>query len=289
MAIPFSLLTSKRPSPPTSKAAETGEVAAHPVGGMPAWVEPATEPQPVKSPFPMNVPGAVPPPLPVSATDGFGQDLGAAETLVFPPLPATPPHAGSGVSERGRESRGLAALAVHQSGTEAPPINRRPPSQSLPAMNPFPVEVPVPAREALPAPAHWSSANETKTPEAYDGLRQELRGEIEEVKSDLFGAAMGVSALKDRLDGLESQMSQKQAGSAYAQTQPNRQEIESWMSAWLDEHLPDALDRAVTAAQQRALGKLSTQAWFRQPVSFPPADRLHFLAQPPVILTSSPV
>lgn len=286
MAIPFSLLTSNRPSPPTSKAAETGEVAAHSVGGMPVWVEPATEPQPVKSPFPMNVPGAVPPPLPATATDGFGQDLGAAETLIFPPLPATPPHVGSGVSERGRESRGLAALAVHQSGTEAPPINRRPPSQSLPTMSPFPVEVPVSAREALPAPGHWSSANEIKTSEAYEGLRQELRGEIEEVKSDLFGAAMGVSALKDRLDGLESQMSQKQPP---AQEQPSRQDIESWMSAWMDEHLPAALECAVTAAQQRTLGTMSTQAWFRQPVTFPPADRLNFLAQPPVILTSSPV
>lgn len=100
---------------------------------------------------------------------------------------------------------------------------------------------------------------------------------------------MGVSALKDRLDGLESQMTQKQASSTPAQAQPNRQEIESWMSAWMDEHLPTALDRAVTAGQQRALGTLSTQAWFRQPVSFPPADRLNFLAQPPVILTTSPV
>ena len=178
-------------------------------------------------------------------------------------------------------------MAVHQSSVEAPPLNRR---TILPAMNPFPVDVPGAASEARTASGHWAMTNESLSPDAaFNGVRLELKGEIEQVKGDLFGAAMGVSALKDRLDGLESQMTQKQAYPAPTQSPPTREDIESWVAAWLDVHLPPALDRAASASQQNALGALSTQTWFRQPVTFPPADRHTFLAQPPTILASTPV
>jgi hypothetical protein len=110
-------------------------------------------------------------------------------------------------------------------------------------------------------------------------LKQELQAEIEQVKNDLFGAVMGVSALKDRLDGVESQVQQPAAANVF----PSRSELETWMSAWLEAHLGEILERTLSPV----LSKFSTQGLLRLPLS--PAELQSSLSQPPVILTSTPV
>ncbi len=76
-------------------------------------------------------------------------------------------------------------------------------------MNPFPIEVPEPTRDATPASSHWQTTSEMIIPETRKELHRELRREIEQVKGNLLAAAMRVSTLKNRLDGLESQMTQR--------------------------------------------------------------------------------
>ena len=185
-----------------------------------------------------------------------------------------------------KESTGFAAMVVNQSETAAPPLNRRPPS-------PFPV-APVQQSQPLfpsaPVVNHepWhASVDQMEAPQSLEMLKEELQHEIEQVKADLFGAAMGVSALKDRLDGMESAVA---AQAVTAASSPlSREEVQSWVSQWLEQHLPEALERAISQAQQKMTGSLSTQHYFRQPIQTHHIDRHKALIHPPIILASTPL
>ncbi len=180
-------------------------------------------------------------PQPRRAEDDFGHVAGAAASAnAVNPAAASPTSIGTGAGvENGLFAPpqmmpvpfprpitgGLAALAVAQNdgSSPVPPLNRRvaaptpPPSPAMAAnvaMPPQPVQAPMPAPPPnqpvmAPAPAHegWHGGPLVSREMAL--LEQELKAEIDQVKSDLFGAAMGVSALKDRIDGLEGQMTHR--------------------------------------------------------------------------------
>jgi hypothetical protein len=192
-----------------------------------------------------------------------------------------------------REASGLAALAVNQSGAEAPPLNRQTSAKSFPGLNPFPVESKEAPSDFLPPASPFMAVGAEKAPPAIaDNLREELHEEINQVRNDLFGAVMGVSALKDRLDDLETSFLHSAAPAA-APPAPSidRVEIESWISAWLETHLPTALDRALARLEEKTHSStiMSTTTWFRQPVHFQSPDRHTLLTQAPIVIASTPV
>lgn len=117
---------------------------------------------------------------------------------------------------------------------------------------------------------------------AIESLRGEVMNEIEQVKNDLFGAVMGVSALKDRLDGLEQQVTSLPAA-APVMDPPTRAEVEQWTADWLGRQLEPAVEGALVPL----LEKIATKSRLRLP--FTPADAATALSQPPVILTCTPV
>ncbi|MBV6501345.1 MAG: hypothetical protein CJBNEKGG_03855 [Prosthecobacter sp.] len=162
-------------------------------------------------------------------------------------------------------------MVLSQSDIAAPPLNKRLPPTPGAAVSSEP---------ARPVESTSLRPSSTPSPTEVDALKQELQAEIEQVKNDLFGAVMGVSALKDRLDGIESQVQQTGAESS---SFPSRSELETWMSAWLEARLGEALERTLTPV----LNKFSTQGLLRLPL--PPAELHSSLSQPPVILTSTPV
>lgn len=166
-------------------------------------------------------------------------------------------------------------------------MNRKPQPKTFLGLNPFPQENKETPADFLPPASPFMAASEP--PAAKSGLeevREALQEEINQVRNDLFGAVMGVSALKDRLDDLETTTTQNLP----APSPPiDRAEIESWISAWLEAHLPAALDRALFRLEDKTHGTLSTTTWFRQPVHIPSADRHTFLSQPPVVIASAPV
>lgn len=264
MPIAFSFFSSKRAQATDTQPLEATGVEEAAGTEIQASAEPISLP-PAKKPFPTKD-ELRPPPLPDSLP-----------TLILPTSTAEP-RAGILLPEK-REAKGLAALAVNQSGTEAPPLNRRaiPPPFPLNSLLGAPLQTPHETES-------WHGSPPTVSQLSNETLRQELQNEIEQVKSDLFGAAMGVSALKDRIDGVEALAATKQSV-----TGPTQDEVHAWISAWLDANLPQALERALFKMQEQALSTLSSPAFFRQPAPFQSQDRHSLLSQPPVILTSTPL
>lgn len=129
-------------------------------------------------------------------------------------------------------------------------------------------------------------------------VRVEMRQEIEQVRGDLFGAAMGVSALKDRLDGLESQVVAQAMQAAAAEAAPSsnpgpsREEVQGWVHDWLQTHLDDAVQAAVQKflenAAEHVTSTLSSSEFFRMPTRPPAGTPLPPLSQAPQILSSRP-
>lgn len=162
-------------------------------------------------------------------------------------------------------------MVLSQSDISAPPLNKR--------LSPPPLAATAPE----PARSHESSSlppgASAPTTVEVDALKQEFQAEIEQVKNDLFGAVMGVSALKDRLDGIETQVQQTTVEPIF----PSRSELETWMSSWLETHLGEVLERTLGAV----LGKFSTQGLLRTPLT--QTELQASLSQPPVILTSTPL
>jgi len=213
-------------------------------------------------------------------------DLESAATLILTSSEGSSSTPYVTLPEKRESLKGLAALVVNQSAQEAPPLNRqRPPTFPISSVAGQSIAI----QESLLDRPDAQVADQSTFPEA-DTLRDELHHEIEQVKNDLFGAVMGVSALKDRLDGLESQLTQIQsAPDAVSSSSATRAEITNWMSTWLEEHLPAALERALATAQERNLGAMSTTAYFHTTTRLSDTDRQSFLNHPPVILTSTPV
>jgi hypothetical protein len=259
MPLAFSFFSSKNPAAPSSAGPDFA--GAQQVDANAS----ESSKKPPSSPFPVN--------SALSGSDlllsheqqpSHGQNV-IEETFFLsksepPPLPQP---------ERRPSTCGLAALVLSQSDISAPPLNKRlspPPAAALASEPANPVE---------PSSTHPSAA----TPTEVDALKQEFQAEIEQVKNDLFGAVMGVSALKDRLDGIESQVQQTAVEPGY----PSRSELETWVSSWLETHLGEALERTLGPV----LSKFSTQGLLRTPLSH--AELQATLSQPPVILTSTPL
>lgn len=242
----------------------------------------------ISSPFPVNNPS-------VSAFDlsfssgGKGDGVDATSTVILP-TPANPTATSTVLPERRGDPRGLAAMVVRQSETEAPPLNKR---QSFP-LSPFAVtSAPLerPARvEANPLPQLTTSTPTTTSTQDLDleSIRLGLHDEIEQVKNDLFGAVMGVSALKDRLDGLETQLDNVQSSPAAHVSSPGALEIEPIITSWLNDHLPAAIHRMLAEAQEKMLGAPGA-AFFRSSLPLSEAERQSLFSQPPTILNSTPV
>ena len=190
------------------------------------------------------------------------EEVGFPTKSTPPPLPQL---------ERRPSTCGLAAMVLSQSDISAPPLNKRLCPPPITAISPEPVRSP--ESSSLPPSAS------APTTVDVDVLKQEFQAEIEQVKNDLFGAVMGVSALKDRLDGIESQVQQTPVQPSL----PSRSELETWMSSWLETHLGEALERTLGSV----LGKFSSQGLLRTPLSH--AELQATLSQPPVILTSTPL
>lgn len=212
------------------------------------------------SPFPVNAAFSGSHLLPPQEQQPSQEQLLDEETVLLarpepPPLP---------LPERRPSTGGLAAMVLSQSDIAAPPLNKR--LSSIPG---------------TAVTIESSSLCPPSTPPVpdLDALKQELQTEIEQVKNDLFGAVMGVSALKDRLDGIESQVQQSVAEPAL----PSRNDLEIWMTTWLEKRLDEVLERTLAPV----LNKFSTQGLLRLPLS--PAELHSTLSQPPVILTSTPV
>lgn len=124
-------------------------------------------------------------------------------------------------------------------------------------------------------------------------LRHEWTREIDQVKSDLFGAAMGVSALKDRLDTLEVQLQQTVEPSSAPAPQVTKEELIAWMQDWIESNVERIVETAVAKALNRVGGRV--------PVMLPPEDtvalaaalsapyptRHNLFQQPPFIVASS--
>ncbi len=238
------------------------------------------------------------------------EDWQTAATLILPPFPPAPSSVGMAQPEKKAPQKGLAALVVHQSERDAPPLNRRPQTSPFPSSAPEALKEPGfrdvpgasplvaasgPGFESLQPAAGEMPRAPASEPLEQGGLRQDqLQEEIELVKNDLFGAVMGVSALKDRLDGLESQLSQMQGAHPSAEVPavvpaPSRADVESWISSWMETHLSVALERALAASQEQMMASLSTLAFFRAAAPLSAGSRQSFLAQPPVVLTATPV
>lgn len=260
MPLAFSFFSSKNLVPPTAAGPEF--LGAQQVDENP----PATKKAAPSSPFPVNSPFSGSNPLIPQQENSNQEKLGHDETVLLtkpepPPLP--PP-------ERRPSTGGLAAMVLSQSDIAAPPLNKR--LSLIPGTA-------VSSESARSVDSSSLCLPSTLSPTEVEVLKQELQAEIEQVKNDLFGAVMGVSALKDRLDGIESQVQQPAAANAF----PSRSELETWMSAWLEAHLGEILERTLSPV----LSKFSTQGLLRLPLS--PAELQSSLSQPPVILTSTPV
>jgi len=198
---------------------------------------------------------------------------------------------------------GLAAMAVQQSASTllSPPSRRlsgymtpgsaiaaslalaaQPAPASLPEL-PRQTEPPVPS---APATNHYQSIQNLQNRDLAQ-LRMDLEAEIEQVRQDLFGAAMGVSALKDRIDGLESTVEKKPAPvPAFSKA-----EVEHLVRDWLETHLPPKVEQAVQEgldqAVQQTISTLSSSEFFRMPVHTPGLNPATLLSQAPHILSSS--
>ena len=194
---------------------------------------------------------------------------------------------------------GLAAMAVKQSTSEplAPPSRRlssyMAPGSALaaglalaahsPGGMPSPMEGPPPG---APAASHFNAVQSLQSRDLAQ-LRMDLEREIEQVRQDLFGAAMGVSALKDRLDDLETTVGKAPAASAAF----SPAEVEQLVRSWLDAHLPPFVQQAVRGTLDQALeqtvSSLSSTEFFRMPVHTPGLTADLILSQAPQILSSS--
>lgn len=296
MPLAFSFFSSKRATPPQLPSAdEVVQPVAEICESGPAQL-PAT-PFPL-SPFPSKVMSEV---VPKSVSHAFAKGEEADESLPTLILPAgTSPEdiRGGRQPERHAHPNGLAALAMQQSEVAAPPLNRHAQIPSLPMKSGADLSATVPVTDRTVGSGDVSPMPGSVGVLSDETSKEELQAEIEQVKNDLFGAVMGVSALKDRLDGLEGllQEMQTQVGElpkrllpSPPQVQgPDRAEVEAWISEWMQERLPAELDRALASAQKRMLAALSTPAFLRPREPVNASERQTFLDQPPAILTSTP-
>lgn len=112
-----------------------------------------------------------------------------------------------------------------------------------------------------------------------------LQSDVEEMKNDLFGAVMGVSALKDRLDSLETLLLRLENAVNQHLTSPHpapvsQEQVQQWLGEWLDDHLEARLKGSIESHLQ----SLSSPRYFRLGTTTPSHTRTTALTHAPVIL-----
>jgi hypothetical protein len=243
MSNPFSFLSSHSDDPALPAA---GLGALENAAPVPASAEPSAS-TPLFEEAPMTPPGLLQE-IPASAP---------SESLFFRPIPYMAP---LGVSPGSALSGALHGKPPER---QMPPPNRRP-AAAAPVSPAFGGTASAP----VPAPSSWPPGQISSREIAQ--LRLEVREELEQVKNDLFGAATGVSALKDRLDGLEQAVTK--AGKT---AMPRMEELQ----AWVDQRIEQAVTTAVARAFEAAFGGVAAR--------LRSAERPN-LAEAPVVLSSSP-
>ncbi|SKA79691.1 hypothetical protein SAMN02745166_00530 [Prosthecobacter debontii] len=197
---------------------------------------------------------------------------------------------------------GLAALAVQQSTAE--PLAMAPPSRKLGSLTPGPaiaaslalaaqasgpVHPPPQALTSTPSPSTSTPFNHLHGLQSHElaQLRLDLEREIEQVRQDLFGAAMGVSALKDRIDGLESHVAKSPAQDPGLTSGEIERLVKAWLNAHLPSHLKEPVKKTLDQALQETINTLSSSEFFRLPVRCPGFSPDSLLSQAPQVISSS--
>lgn len=209
---------------------------------------------------------------------------------------------------------GLAALAIQQGGggfAPQPPTPRRvpPAAEAAPvpaqAAAPAPMMAPPAAFQHAAPPARPAAPSEIGTPNLQEAailqrlnqLQEAIQAEIDLVKADVFGAAMGVSAMNDRIDDLEQRVGALPKILAAQATPPpatpslSREEVLALIQEVLQARFPELVEAAVQRvlqASQEQTGSLSSREYFRMPAWQPSASPTSLFAQPPLILSTSP-
>ncbi|HYF34938.1 MAG TPA: hypothetical protein VD994_06565 [Prosthecobacter sp.] len=259
MSKPFSFFSLSRPDGtdlPAAGLASAAEAAVPPPVLEPSPSTPLFEAAQLSPTEPSELPSALGP---------------ASGSLFHRPIPYMAP--------LGSTPGSVLSGALHGSppAREVPSPNQRPsaapaaPSSILPTQAPSPWNKP----NASPAPgASWSPGQVSSREIAQ--LRLDVREELEQVKNDLFGAATGVSALKDRLDGLEHQMAKAPIASGVS-----LEDLQTWINGRIEQAVQAAVERTLEAV----LGSGVEAA--RAALRAQPQDRPS-LSQAPVVLSSSP-
>lgn len=211
---------------------------------------------------------------------------------------------------------GLAALAIQQGGgglAPQPPAPRRiqppqvaPAAEAVPAA-PAPVPMMAPpapfqqaapqARPAAPSEIGVPNLQEAAILQRLSQLQEAIQAEIDLVKADVFGAAMGVSAMNDRIDDLEQRLGALPKILAAQTPAPapapavSREEVLALIEEVLQAIFPELVEavvQRVLQASQEQTGSLSSREYFRMPAWQPSASPTSLFAQPPLILSTSP-
>lgn len=309
MPLPFSIFSNYRSGLADSSAKPA---PADAVSAFQEWLQ-ETAAKEVDAMMPREAKAALaaPPAAPVESVGETAKEIQAeapaADSLLFressslatpPPLPVEQPVAKT-------PSGPLAKPEFKSVITVKPAPESRSLAAEPPALPPMPSSTPPPA-----AGEGWSAnqAPNLISSRELAQLKLDIHQEIEEVKNDLFGAAMGVNALKDRLDGLESQVVTQTAeavtpanaapapGSAFQNPTggATREEVQAWVHEWLQAHLTEAVqaafEKVLATAAEQVTATLSSNEFFRMPIRPPqPAQEpVPLFSRAPLILSSRP-
>lgn len=195
---------------------------------------------------------------------------------------------------------GLAALAVQQSTSVplAPPSRKltsyMPPGSAIAAGFAIAAQASagMPSEPMSNPPVSAPVASHFNAVQSLQGrdlaqLRMDLEREIEQVRQDLFGAAMGVSALKDRLDDLETTVAKPLAAAPAFSAAEVEQIIRNWLDVSLPPYIGQAVQRTLDQALEQTISSLSSTEFFRMPVHTPGFKADAVLSQAPQILSST--
>lgn len=221
-----------------------------------------------------------------SWTDSYSEMAAPEEAAAPPPVEAPEP---APLRESATKAQpvtgGLAALAVSQSA----PLPLRPVS---PPLMPKTAIAACLASAALTPGGLLGSAETDRavaTAPQIEPWKPALDDDVNELRNDVFGAVMGVSALKDRLDSLETLLARletavsRQAESPPpAAAGPDRDQVIAWVGEWL----AGRVDTLVEHKLEDRLQHLDGTRFFRLSAGSPHHDRATALATAPVILAT---
>lgn len=202
---------------------------------------------------------------------------------------------------------GLAAMAVQQStsGPLGPPTARRliplavggSLAAGLALSTAMPVALAADPAPAVPAQVAAAPAQVPHKPQASPtpalnreiaALRLEHQKEMEQLRQDLFGAVMGVSALKDRLEHLEAShaaaVTAVPEGISFESLTP---ELNRWLDERLETHAATVVQHTLETALGEVVASLKSTEFFRMPVHASGLNTAIILSQAPQILSIS--